>query len=61
MMQNLLFAVSGILLLLLAWVGVLQLARRYAQRHPELGPAREDGTGCQRGCCTGGARCRLDE
>ena len=57
MMQNLLFAVAGILLLLLAWVGVQQLAHRYAARHPELGPAREEGGGCQRGCCSGGRQC----
>jgi hypothetical protein len=35
-----------ILVLLLGWILVQHLARRYAARHPEFGPAREEGLGC---------------
>lgn len=31
---------------LAGWVGVQHLARRFAERHPEFGPAREEGAGC---------------
>jgi hypothetical protein len=31
---------------LVGWVGVQHLARGFAARHPEFGPAREDGKGC---------------
>jgi len=32
--------------MLAGWVAVQYLARRFAARHPELGPAREEGEGC---------------
>ena len=35
-----------ILALLLGWIAVQHAARRFARRHPELGPAREEGSGC---------------
>ena len=35
-----------ILGLMAGWIGVQHLARWYAARHPELGPAREEGGGC---------------
>lgn len=35
-----------ILGLLAGWVGVQHLSRGFAERHPELGPAREEGGGC---------------
>ena len=35
-----------ILGLLLGWIGVQQLARRFAHLHPEFGPAREEGGSC---------------
>ena len=33
-----------ILVLLLGWLTVQSLARLFAQRHPEWGPAREEGS-----------------
>ncbi|ANB02099.1 hypothetical protein [Ectothiorhodospira sp. BSL-9] len=33
-----------------AWVLVQHAARRFAQRHPEFGPAKEEGGGCASGC-----------
>jgi hypothetical protein len=35
-----------ILGLLAGWVGVQHLSRMFAARHPEFGPAREEGGGC---------------
>jgi hypothetical protein len=48
--RNLLIASGIILLALGAWLIVQAGARRFAVRHPELGPAREpDAHGCS-GC-----------
>ena len=41
-----LIAVLIIFGLLVGWIGVQHLARTFAARHPEFGPAREDGEGC---------------
>jgi hypothetical protein len=46
------FAVLG------AWVLVQHLARRFAARHPELGPAREEGEGCGQHC-SGAGNCLM--
>jgi len=35
-----------ILALLAGWIGVQHLSRMFAARHPEFGPAREEGGGC---------------
>ena len=59
-MLRYLLAVVIVLLLLLGWIGAQALARQVARRHPEFGPAREDGTGCGGcGCQTG--ECRRDD
>jgi hypothetical protein len=55
-----LLAVVVILLLMLGWTGAQRLARRYASRHPEFGPAREDGAGCG-GCGCRPGECRRDD
>ena len=56
-MVDFIIASVAILVLLSGWLLVQQLARRYAARHPEFGPAREEGSGCGKSClCTGG-RC----
>ena len=46
-------ATGLILLALLGWIRVQQAARDYAARHPEFGPAKEEGGGCG-GCGAGG-------
>jgi hypothetical protein len=46
-------ATGLILLALLGWIRVQQAARDYAARHPEFGPAKEEGSGCG-GCGAGG-------
>ena len=59
-MLHYLLAVLIVLLLLLGWIGTQALARRYANRHPEFGPAREEGSGCG-GCGCRAGECRRDE
>jgi hypothetical protein len=49
-----LVASAAILAILLGGLGVDALYRRFARRHPELGPFRPEG-GCGGGCrCRGG-------
>ncbi|MEN8130997.1 MAG: chemotaxis protein [Pseudomonadota bacterium] len=55
-----LFAMAVILLVLLGWVAVQHLARLYAARHPEFGPAREEGGGCGGLCGCSGETCQRD-
>jgi len=51
-------AAGLILLLLLGWIAVQQAARRFAARHPEFGPAKEEGGGCGSSCsCSAGGKC----
>ena len=60
-MLDVLLAAGLILLLLLGWIWVQQRARDFAARHPEFGPAKEEGGGCGTGCaCTGGHCTRRD-
>ncbi len=40
---------------LMGWIWVQQLARHFAERYPQFGPAREEGSGCGSSCmCTDG-------
>ena len=50
MIVKMLIAVAAIFSLLLGWLAIQQLARLFANRHPELGPAREEGQGCGSSC-----------
>lgn len=56
-MVDFVIASVTILLLLAGWLFVQQLARRYAARHPEFGPAREEGSGCGKSCLCAGGSC----
>jgi hypothetical protein len=49
-----LIAMLIMLALVFAWVAVQAAARRYAARHPEFGPLREDG---KEGCGGCGNHC----
>ncbi|MDH5632161.1 MAG: hypothetical protein OEZ10_04120 [Gammaproteobacteria bacterium] len=42
----------------IAWLLVQTAARRFADRHPELGPAREEGGGCGSHCGCQGDSCK---
>ena len=60
-MADFIIASVGIGLLLIGWLAVQQLARYYAARHPEFGPAREEGGGCGTSCqCVGGSCARRE-
>ncbi len=37
--------------LAIAWVVVQNITRRFALKHPEFGPPREEGGGCGGSCC----------
>ena len=57
-MLKVLLASGVILLVLLGWIGVQQLARRFARNHPEFGPYVEK-RGCGGNCsCSGGGSCK---
>jgi len=46
MLFKYIIAVLIILGLMAGWIIVQHMARLFAQRHPEFGPAREEGGGC---------------
>jgi hypothetical protein len=50
MLVNYLVAIGLVMLLLAAWCAVQHWARNYARRHPQFGPAREEGDGCGLSC-----------
>ena len=58
-MSRYLVAIGLILALMLGGLAVERLYRRFARRHPELGPFRQEGGGCSGNCgggaCAGGA------
>lgn len=46
MLLKYIITVLIILGLMAGWIAVQHMARSFAARHPELGPAREEGGGC---------------
>jgi hypothetical protein len=56
-MFDYLIASGLILVALIGWTLVQGHARNYAARHPEHGPAREEGTGCGKSCLCRGKQC----
>jgi hypothetical protein len=56
-MVDIIIAIGFITALLAGWVAVQHLARSYAARHPEFGPAREEGSGCGHSCLCSGGKC----
>jgi hypothetical protein len=56
-MLDYLLAPGLILLVLVGWILVQQAARNFAARHPEFGPAKEEGSGCGKGCACNNGRC----
>ena len=57
MIFDTLIAMLVIFGLLAGWLGVQHIARRYAERHPEHGPAREEGGSCFFCLCKSGEKC----
>ncbi|MBT8420707.1 MAG: hypothetical protein KJO08_07610 [Gammaproteobacteria bacterium] len=61
-MLDYVLATGVILFLLLGWISVQQIYRRFAEKYPELGPYRDDVGSCGScGCGTGGDSCSSDE
>lgn len=56
-MFDYLLAFALILIMMLGWVSAQQAARRFAQRYPQFGPAKEEGSGCCNSCCCNGNLC----
>ena len=62
MIIKIIIAVIAIFTLLLGWLVVQSLARLFANKHPELGPAREEGQGCGTSCgCRDKTSCKKRE
>lgn len=49
-MINLIYTIIIIFSLLMTWILVQQMARKFAANHPELGEAKEEGLGCGKTC-----------
>jgi hypothetical protein len=47
---KILIAFVAIFFLLMGWLVVQSFSRVYAEKHPEQGPAREEGQGCGTSC-----------
>lgn len=61
-MFNYLVAMGLILLIMLGWILVQHAARLFAARHPEFGPAKEEGVGCGKSCgCSGKRACEEEK
>lgn len=55
-MWKYIIAMSVVPALLIGWLLIQQLGRRYADAHPELGKFKEEGAGCGKNCgCRGGS------
>ncbi len=61
-MIDYLLSILIILLSLLGWVMVQHWSRVFAARHPELGPARDEGENCGASClCRNSGRCERQD
>ena len=58
-MAKVLVAVPAIFLVMVGWIWVDNAYRRFARRHPQLGPYRSEG-GCGGGCACHGGTCERD-
>ena len=56
-MADFIIASLALLAVLCGWLFVQYLARSFAARHPEFGPAREEGSGCGKSCLCGSGGC----
>ena len=56
-MMKYIIAITVVPILLLGWLLVQHMGRRFAQKHPELGAFREEGGGCGKNCGCSGNSC----
>ncbi|QYZ67368.1 MAG: chemotaxis protein [Gammaproteobacteria bacterium (ex Lamellibrachia satsuma)] len=61
MLRDVLIAIVLIPTLLLCWLLVQSVSRRFSKAHPELGPAREEGAGCGKSCLCSGSSCQRED
>ena len=57
-MLDYLIAMGIVPVLLLGWLVVQSITRRYSKMHPEFGPHREEGSGCGKSCMCSGGSCQ---
>jgi hypothetical protein len=57
-MLEYLLAFTIILIVMLGWVLAKQIARRFAQRHPQFGALKEEGSGRCHGCLCTDNKCK---
>jgi hypothetical protein len=57
-MLDYLIAMGMVPILLLGWLVVQSITRRYSNMHPEFGPHREEGSGCGKSCMCSGGSCQ---
>jgi len=57
-MLDFIIAILVILFLLSSWIFVQYLSQYYASRHPEFGPARQEGGGCGKSCLCSDGNCK---
>ncbi|MEJ2621314.1 MAG: chemotaxis protein [Candidatus Thiodiazotropha sp.] len=57
-MFDYLIAMTVIPILLLGWLIVQSITRRFSKLHPEFGPHKEEGTGCGKSCLCSGNSCQ---
>ena len=57
-MQQYLWTMLLVFLIMMGWIMVQHVARVFAARHPELGPFREEGAGCGTHCGCARGRCQ---
>ncbi len=49
-MINFFCAMTIIFVLMCAWIWAQQIAKNYADKHPELGTFKQEGLGCGKSC-----------
>jgi hypothetical protein len=60
-MLKYLIAMLTVPLLLVGWLLIQQLGRKFARENPLLGPYREEGGGCGKSCGCKGSSCQRRE
>lgn len=60
-MINFFISVIIIFSLLVGWIFIQQAAKKLAAKHPEFGPAKEEGSGCGKTCGCRQGSCYKDD
>ncbi len=57
-MEQYLIAMLVVPALLIGWLFIQHIGRRFARSHPELGRFKEEGAGCGKSCGCKGNQCK---